>query len=110
MKQVLRAAALVATFIGITAASAQIFPTRPITIVVPFAAGGPADAMARVIGDRMRVSLGQQVIIENVAGDGGPHGGRRGWGAPRATATPSASATGAPMWSMARSMICLMTC
>src|SRR5205807_5449080 len=44
------------------------------TIVVPFAAGGPADAMARVIGDRMRVSLGQQVIIENVAGAGGSVG------------------------------------
>jgi tripartite-type tricarboxylate transporter receptor subunit TctC len=42
--------------------------------VVPFAAGGPADAMARVIGDRMRLALGQQVIIENVAGAGGSTG------------------------------------
>jgi tripartite-type tricarboxylate transporter receptor subunit TctC len=74
MTQVLRAAALTATFVSITAASAQNFPTRPVTIVVPFAAGGPADAMARVIGDRMRVALGQQVIIENVAGAGGSVG------------------------------------
>jgi tripartite-type tricarboxylate transporter receptor subunit TctC len=71
----LRTTALaVATFAGITGASAQNFPTRPVTIVVPFAAGGPADAMARVIGDRMRVALGQQVIVENVAGAGGSVG------------------------------------
>ncbi len=55
-------------------AAAQTFPTRPVTIVVPFAAGGPSDALARVIGDRMRVSLGQQVIIENVTGAGGTVG------------------------------------
>ena len=70
MEQLLRAAALAATFssaifAGIAAAAAQNFPTRPVTIVVPFAAGGPADAMARVIGDRMRASLGQTIIIEN---------------------------------------------
>jgi tripartite-type tricarboxylate transporter receptor subunit TctC len=71
----LRTAALaVATFAGIAGAAAQNFPTRPVTIVVPFAAGGPADAMARVIGDRMRVALGQQVIVENVAGAGGSVG------------------------------------
>jgi tripartite-type tricarboxylate transporter receptor subunit TctC len=79
MKQLLRIAAsaatfIAATFVGIADASAQNFPTRPVTIVVPFAAGGPADAMARVIGDRMRASLGQQVIIENVSGAGGSVG------------------------------------
>jgi tripartite-type tricarboxylate transporter receptor subunit TctC len=75
MKQLLRVATFIAaTFVGTAGASAQNFPTRPVTIVVPFAAGGPADAMARVIGDRMRVSLGQQVIIENVAGAGGSVG------------------------------------
>jgi tripartite-type tricarboxylate transporter receptor subunit TctC len=74
MKHLLRAAAFVAAFVSIAGASAQNFPTRPVTIVVPFAAGGPADAMARVIGDRMRVALGQQVIIENVAGAGGSVG------------------------------------
>jgi tripartite-type tricarboxylate transporter receptor subunit TctC len=70
----LAATFIAATFVGIAGASAQNFPTRPVAIVVPFAAGGPADAMARVIGDRMRVSLGQQVIIENVAGAGGSTG------------------------------------
>ena len=74
MKHLLRAATVAATFIGMAGASAQNFPTRPVTIVVPFAAGGPADAMARVIGDRMRLALGQQVIIENVAGAGGSTG------------------------------------
>src|SRR5450631_2033686 len=68
------AAATFAGIVGIAGAAAQNFPTRPVTIVVPFAAAGPADAMARVIGDRMRVALGQQVIIENVAGAGGSVG------------------------------------
>lgn len=55
-------------------ASAQAFPTRPITIIVPFPAGGPADAIARIIGERMRATLGQPVIIENVSGAGGSIG------------------------------------
>jgi tripartite-type tricarboxylate transporter receptor subunit TctC len=74
MGKLLIVAALATSLANITGASAQNFPTRPVTIVVPFAAGGPADAMARVIGDRMRVSLGQQVIIENVSGAGGSVG------------------------------------
>jgi tripartite-type tricarboxylate transporter receptor subunit TctC len=74
MRHLVYAAISAATLVGVADASAQNFPTRPVTIVVPFAAGGPADAMARVIGDRMRVSLGQQVIIENVAGAGGSTG------------------------------------
>jgi tripartite-type tricarboxylate transporter receptor subunit TctC len=52
-------------------AVAQIFPTRPITMIVPYAAGGPTDTIARVIGDRMGQSLGQAVVIENVAGAAG---------------------------------------
>ena len=64
-------------------ASAQSFPTRPITIIVPFPAGGPADAIARIIGERMRATLGQPVIIENVAGAGGSIGvGRAARAAP----------------------------
>jgi tripartite-type tricarboxylate transporter receptor subunit TctC len=74
MRELLIVAALAASLANIASASAQNFPTRPVTIVVPFAAGGPADAMARVIGDRMRVALGQQVIIENIAGAGGSVG------------------------------------
>ena len=52
-------------------AHAQTYPTRPITIVVPFAAGGATDAIARIVGERMRTQLGQPVIIENVAGADG---------------------------------------
>jgi tripartite-type tricarboxylate transporter receptor subunit TctC len=74
MGRLLIVAAFAASLANVAGASAQGFPTRPVTIVVPFAAGGPADAMARVIGDRMRASLGQQVIIENVAGAGGSTG------------------------------------
>jgi tripartite-type tricarboxylate transporter receptor subunit TctC len=57
--------------------SAQTYPTRPITIVVPYAAGGPSDVIARVLGDRMRQALGQPVLIENVVGAGGSIGLRR---------------------------------
>jgi tripartite-type tricarboxylate transporter receptor subunit TctC len=52
-------------------AHAQSYPARPITMVVPFAAGGPTDVIARVMGERMRASLGQNVIIENVTGAAG---------------------------------------
>src|ERR1700719_5189681 len=74
MRELLIVVALAASLGNIASASAQSFPTRPVTIVVPFAAGGPADAMARVVGDRMRASLGQQMIIENVAGGAGSIG------------------------------------
>jgi tripartite-type tricarboxylate transporter receptor subunit TctC len=55
-------------------AAAQDYPIRPITMVVPFAAGGPVDAYARILSERMRESLGQPVIIENLAGAGGSIG------------------------------------
>ena len=55
-------------------AAAQSFPTRPVTLVVPFAAGGPTDAITRIVAERMRVSLGQTVIIENVTGADGSIG------------------------------------
>jgi tripartite-type tricarboxylate transporter receptor subunit TctC len=53
---------------------AQTYPTRPITIVVPFPAGGPTDALARILAERMRSPLGQPVIIENPTGAGGTIG------------------------------------
>ena len=59
-------------------AAAQNFPTRPITMIVPFAAGGPTDVIARVVGENMSKTLGQQVIVENVAGAGGTTGITRG--------------------------------
>jgi tripartite-type tricarboxylate transporter receptor subunit TctC len=55
-------------------ARAQTYPTRPITMVVPFPAGGGADAMGRILAEGMRVSLGQPVVIENVTGAGGSIG------------------------------------
>src|SRR3979490_2695588 len=52
-------------------ASAQTHPVRPIRMVVGFSAGGPADVMARLIGQRMAVTLGQAIVVENRAGAGG---------------------------------------
>ncbi|CAN5233611.1 tripartite tricarboxylate transporter substrate binding protein BugD [soil metagenome] len=52
-------------------ASAQAYPAKPITIVVPFAAGGPTDLMARIVGERMAKELGQQFIIDNTTGAAG---------------------------------------
>jgi tripartite-type tricarboxylate transporter receptor subunit TctC len=58
-------------------AIAQSFPNRPITMVVPFAAGGSTDVVARIIAQKMSEGLGQQVIVENVAGAGGNVGAAR---------------------------------
>src|SRR6266850_4027582 len=56
------------------AAQAQGFPSRPITLVVPFPPGGSTDTAARIIADRMRAPLGQTVVVENVGGAGGTIG------------------------------------
>jgi tripartite-type tricarboxylate transporter receptor subunit TctC len=58
-------------------ALAQDYPTRPITIIVPFAAGGPTDVVTRLVAEPMSKTLGQPVIIENVVGAGGTTGGTR---------------------------------
>jgi len=58
----------------ITSAAAQPYPARPITLIVPFGAGGPVDTLARILSEPMRVSLGQPVIIENVTGASGTIG------------------------------------
>src|ERR687884_365258 len=57
-----------------TGAQAQTYPARPITMIVPFAAGGPTDVIARIVSDHMSRTLGQQIVIENVAGAGGTTG------------------------------------
>jgi len=66
--------ALVALLAVCGNALADDYPSRPITIVVPFAAGGPSDAMSRILGERMKLSLGQPVLIENVTGAAGSIG------------------------------------
>jgi tripartite-type tricarboxylate transporter receptor subunit TctC len=71
-KTILAACALMAFASG--ALAEDKFPSRPVTIIVPFAAGGPSDAMARILGERMKVTLGQPVLIENVTGAGGSIG------------------------------------
>jgi tripartite-type tricarboxylate transporter receptor subunit TctC len=57
-----------------TAALAQPYPSKPVTIVVPFAAGGPADTLARMLGERMQGTLGQPFVVDNVAGAAGSLG------------------------------------
>lgn len=59
------------------AVQAQDFPTRPMTMIIPFAAGGPTDVLGRVVAQRMSEILGQQVVVENVGGAGGQTGSKR---------------------------------
>jgi tripartite-type tricarboxylate transporter receptor subunit TctC len=73
-----RSAAIVAlALFSAGAAAAQSYPTRPVTIVVPFSAGGPTDTVTRLIADVMSKDLGQQVVVENVGGAGGTLGAAR---------------------------------
>src|SRR5262249_33092826 len=55
-------------------ARAQAYPTRPMTMVVPYSAGGPTDTIARIMAERMRTSLGQIIIVENTTGAAGTSG------------------------------------
>lgn len=65
-------------------AQAQPFPSRPITVIVPCAAGGPADALARILGERMRSTLGQTIVVENFTGASGTIALTRSVKSPRA--------------------------
>ena len=76
-RQFLHLAAGAAALSAMRDAKAQAYPARPITIIVPFPAGGPLDSVGRVLADRMRASLRQPIIIENVAGADGSIGTRR---------------------------------
>jgi tripartite-type tricarboxylate transporter receptor subunit TctC len=76
------------------AARAQVYPSRPVTIVVPFPAGGPTDTLARILTEHIRTLLGQSVIIENVSGAGGSIESH----AQRLMGTPLASVTGEHMF------------
>jgi tripartite-type tricarboxylate transporter receptor subunit TctC len=71
------AAAAVLGLAGLSTAAAQTYPSRPVTMIIPFAAGGPTDVLGRMVGQKMGEVLGQQVIIENVGGAGGMTGGLR---------------------------------
>jgi tripartite-type tricarboxylate transporter receptor subunit TctC len=73
MKKALAAIALAALF-ATGHASAQTYPSKPITVIVPFAAGGATDVLARFIGERLRIILGQTMVVENVTGAGGSIG------------------------------------
>src|SRR5919108_2930249 len=76
LRSLLSAAAALLTLAGI--ASAQDWqPTRPLTMIIPFAAGGPTDVLGRVMAQRMSELLGQQVVVENVGGAGGMTGSKR---------------------------------
>jgi len=65
---------LAAVLAGISAAAAQSYPSRPVTMVVPFAAGGPVDTIARIVGIPMAKTLGQTIVVENVVGASGTLG------------------------------------
>jgi tripartite-type tricarboxylate transporter receptor subunit TctC len=82
MKSTLLIAAL-AVVCGSSAAQAQGYPSRPITMIVPFSAGGPTDTLGRIMAEGMRASLGQTIVIENVTGAGSTIGvGRAAQAAP----------------------------
>ncbi len=70
-------AALVVIVSSFAASHAQVYPSRPVTMVVPFAPGGGTDVLGRIIGRRLSELLGQQVVIENVGGAGGMVGSAR---------------------------------
>ena len=77
MRSFFKAAAVAAVAFGVCAgAFAQDYPTRTITLVVPYPAGGGVDAMARVVAEKLAVALGQQVVVENRAGGSGLVGTR----------------------------------
>ena len=72
MRKYIVAAAMVIA--GVAVAHAQPYPSRPVTLIVPYPAGGPSDTLARVLVEQLKVTLGQPVIIENVTGAGGSIG------------------------------------
>ena len=72
MRRVLLAA--FAFVVSVGEVSAQPYPSRPVTMIVPFGAGGPTDALARIVAERMRGPLGQAVLVENVTGASGTIG------------------------------------
>ena len=70
-------AAIAALAAAITPAPAQDWPTRPVTMILPFAAGGPLDGIGRILAARLNDVLGKLVVVENVTGAGGTIGSNR---------------------------------
>jgi tripartite-type tricarboxylate transporter receptor subunit TctC len=70
MKAIAAAVIATAALLCTGAAQAEVYPSHPLALIVPFPAGGPTDTLARIITDRMRVTLGQPIVIENVTGAG----------------------------------------
>jgi tripartite-type tricarboxylate transporter receptor subunit TctC len=77
MRKIIKSVALTVLIAFAGAAQAQDYPSRPVTLVIPFAAGGPQDSIGRIIAQRMSEVLGQQVVIEDVGGAGGMTGSKR---------------------------------
>jgi len=75
-------------------AGAQIFPVRPVTLIVPFPAGGPSDTVARIVGQAMSQPLGEPVTVENIVGDAGTRAAAR-----LAQAAPDGYTVGMATWS-----------
>ena len=94
MKKLVAAIVFAGALASIGAAAAQTFPSRPITIIAPFPAGGPSDTIARIISEPMRAALGQPIVVENVAGAGGNLGTGR-----VARAAPDGTTVGIGQWS-----------
>jgi tripartite-type tricarboxylate transporter receptor subunit TctC len=94
MKTLVTAVAIAAMAAGLDAAAAQPYPSRSITMIAPFPAGGPLDTIARIVAEPMRLALGQPLVIENVAGAGGNIGTGR-----VARAAPDGYTLGIGQWS-----------
>jgi tripartite-type tricarboxylate transporter receptor subunit TctC len=77
MRNLLFAIVLVTAFGGVEGATAQVYPSRPITMIVPFPAGGGTDVSARIVSEHMSRTLGQPIVIENIVGAGGTTGSTR---------------------------------
>jgi tripartite-type tricarboxylate transporter receptor subunit TctC len=74
MKKMMSVVALIALAVSGMSATAQNYPSRPITLIIPFTPGGPVDTVARLVTEHMRGTLGQPFVIENVSGAGGSIG------------------------------------
>ena len=94
MRKLLFAIALVAGLGGASSAHAQAYPSRPITIIVPLPPGGAVDALARILAEHMRVTLGQPIVVEHIGGAGGTIAGAR-----VARAAPDGYTIGIGNWS-----------